>query len=86
MTRARGAVTVGRVKRPKTAKRCAEAQLSGGVPWGEIVLGSSSLYVCQKCGGEYHLADGCEPCAFCNDCKDDVLSILSEALLKAIAP
>ena len=81
--RVKGEVAAGRARRRRTAAWYAKAQLEGGVPWGDIVLGESSLFVCQKCSCEYHLAEGLEPCAFCNDCKDDVLSILAEALIHA---
>lgn len=74
-------IATGRRIRRKTALQLAKAQLAGGVSWGEIVIGTSSHFVCQKCGGEYHLRCDAEPCAFCDDCKDDVLAILAEAVV-----
>ncbi len=71
------------MKRAKTPLQLAKAQYAGGVPWGEVWLGRCSLFVCQGCGGEYHLRDGEEPCAFCDDCKNDVLDVLAEAIVKA---
>ncbi len=60
----------------------AKAQIEGGVPWGEIVMGRNSLYVCQKCGGEYHIVNGRDPCAFCDGCKDAVLDVLATTIVK----
>lgn len=84
--RAKGDVATGRAIRKRSARFYAKAQLEGGVPWGEVWMGGpGSLFVCQKCGGEYHLSDGGDPCAFCDGCKDEVLDILAEALL-ALSP
>jgi len=71
-----------RLSRNRTAFDLAKAQLAGGHPWGEIIMGSSSICVCQHCGVEFHVTAGLEPCAFCNDCKDAVLEKLAEALVK----
>lgn len=80
------ALTVaGSKPRRRTALSLAKAQLEGGVQWGEIIMGTCSLFVCQKCGDEYHLTDGLDPAAFCNDCKDAVLDTLARAVFKAHA-
>lgn len=64
-------------KRRRSPLTYAKLQLAGGVPWGEVIVGQCSLYVCQKCRTEYHLDDGTDSCAFCNDCKDHVLDTLA---------
>ncbi len=80
-SRRRGDVATGRRFRRQITLRLARAQLAGGVPWGEVVVGRCSLFVCQKCDEEYHLRGDAEACAFCDDCKDDVLAILAEAVV-----
>ena len=66
----------------RTARQLASAQFAGGVPVGNVIA-SETLFVCQKCGDEYRLRSGGEPCAFCDGCKDDVLTILARAVLDA---
>ena len=68
----------------RSAFRLAQAQLDGGVPWGRSSHWRCSLFVCQRCGGEYHLRDGNDPCAFCDDCKNDVLDILAVRLISLL--
>ncbi len=61
----------------------AKLQLAGGQPWGEVIVGTCTLFVCRKCGTEYQVTDGLDPCAFCDDCKEEVLDALAKALIKA---
>lgn len=68
--------------RRASALELARAQLAGGKPWGEIIIGTCSHYVCRKCGGEYRIDDGMDPCAFCNLCKDEVLDAFARAIVK----
>ena len=68
-------------RRPKSALRLATAQIEGGAPWGEVVMGRCSYFICQNCGTEYRVSDGLDPCAFCNDCKDEVLDTLAQAVV-----
>jgi hypothetical protein len=79
----KGEVAAGRARRRKNVLTLAKAQLEGGVPWGEIIIGHNSLFVCQKCGTEYHVSSDLDPCAFCNGCKDAVLDMLAEAVVNA---
>jgi len=69
------------VRDKKTALFLAKAQLEGGVPWGEVIIGTSHLFICQMCGTESRVSEGLDPCAFCNSCKDEVLDILAKAVL-----
>lgn len=67
--------------RKRTALQLAKSQLAGGVPWGEVILGRCSLFVCQLCGVEFRVDAELEPCAFCNDCKDEALDRLAESVV-----
>ena len=69
-------------KHNKSVLQLARAQLDGGVPWGETVFGTTTLCVCQHCGGEFRVTAELEPCAFCNDCKDAVLDKLAVGLIR----
>ncbi len=73
-----------RKSRPKSAVQLARAQLDGARRWGETWVGSSSICVCRKCDCEFHVTAECDPCAFCNDCKDEVLDILAVRLVSLL--
>lgn len=69
-----------------TALTYAKLQLDGAVSQWEVIVGYSSRFACRKCGQECYVEPEMEPCAFCNDCKDDVLTMVAQALVKASAP
>jgi len=74
-----GEVAEGRARRRRTVVFFAKAQLEGGVASEE----GSRWFICQKCGDEVHVKLELDPCAFCNDCKDEVLDMLAEAVVNA---
>lgn len=70
----------------RTALSLARAQLNGGQPWGDVIIGDCSHFVCRNCGTEYRVSSGLDPCAFCNDCKDEVLDAMAKALVRRSKP
>jgi hypothetical protein len=42
----------------------------------------SSICECQYCGDAFHIKDGLDPCAFCDDCKDAVLDLFAKHITK----
>lgn len=70
------------MRRKKTVKQLALAQLNGGVAWGETLVGASTICVCQHCGGEFSVSADCEPCAFCDRCTEQVLDKLAAGVIR----
>lgn len=57
--------------------KLAKAQLEGGVLLDEF----STVCTCQWCDRDFHIKAEFDPCAFCDDCKSEVLDAFAEFIV-----